>query len=284
MTHAGLLLGADFSVAAGVACGAGGAACASPEECGSSVRLQAEASKTHSPSARPNGVFMRIAQAVYHYPMLKPRFFRVNAKRRRDPCLPREGAILVPLMSGRFWASAILCSVFALLHCGGTVVTSVDDSGGGAGRGHAGRAGHAGRGNSIAGSGGNDPFPDAGFDAYVDPGCPDVGAPVEIRECDPFAIVSTCPVGQGCFPFVDHPFGAGCDAQSFGTACRPAGTGKQGDICGSGDQSCAAGFVCVVGSQPGKHCVQLCHIGEQKVCPAGMICGELDVEGYGVCS
>jgi len=30
--------------------------------------------------------------------------------------------------------------------------------------------------------------------------------------------------------------------------------------------------------------VQLCPIGGQKVCPAGMICGELDVEGYGVCS
>jgi len=40
----------------------------------------------------------------------------------------------------------------------------------------------------------------------------------------------------------------------------------------------------VVGSQPGKHCVQLCPIGGQKVCPQGMICGELDVEGYGVCS
>jgi len=30
--------------------------------------------------------------------------------------------------------------------------------------------------------------------------------------------------------------------------------------------------------------VQLCPIGGQKVCPQGMICGELDVEGYGVCS
>jgi hypothetical protein len=125
---------------------------------------------------------------------------------------------------------------------------------------------------------------DAGFDVYIDPGCPDVGAPVEVNECDPFATVSTCPVGEGCFPFVDHPFGEGCDAQRFGAACRQAGTGQQGDTCGAAGQSCAAGFVCVVGSQPGKHCVQLCPIGGQKVCPAGMICGELDVEGYGVCS
>jgi len=190
----------------------------------------------------------------------------------------------VPLMSGRFWASAIIGSVFALLHCGGTVEVSGDGGGGSSGRGHSGHAGHAGRSNSIAGSGGSDTLPDAGFDGYVDPGCPDVGAPVHINECDPFASTPTCPDGQGCFPFVDHPNGVGCDAQSFGTVCRPSGTGRQGDICGSAEQSCAAGFVCVVGSQPGKHCVQLCPVGEQSGCPAGMICGELDVEGYGVCS
>jgi len=59
-----LLLGVDFSVAAGAGEGGGGAACALPDECGSSVRLQAELSKIQSPSAEPNGVFMRIAHAV----------------------------------------------------------------------------------------------------------------------------------------------------------------------------------------------------------------------------
>jgi len=187
-------------------------------------------------------------------------------------------------MSGRFWAVTVIGSVFALLHCGGTVEVSADGGGGAGGRGHAGRAGRAG-GNSVSGSGGSAAAPlDAGFDAYDDPGCPDVGAPVQVNECDVFAATPSCPFGQGCFPFVEHPFGEGCDAQRFGTACRPSGTGQQGDDCGSAGQSCAAGFVCVVGSQPGKHCVQLCPIGSQKVCPAGMICGELDVEGYGVCS
>jgi hypothetical protein len=189
-------------------------------------------------------------------------------------------------MSGRFWAVAAICSVFSLLHCGGTVEVS-PESGGASGRGHAGRVGQAGRGNAASGGGGASTMPpprDAGFDVYVDPGCPDVGAPIEVKECDVFATTPTCPVGQGCFPFVDHPFGEGCGAQSFGTVCRPAGTGLQGDECGVQGQSCAAGFVCVVGSQPGKHCVQLCPIGAQKACPAGMICGELDVEGYGVCS
>jgi hypothetical protein len=176
-------------------------------------------------------------------------------------------------------------SVFSLLHCGGTVEVSGEDAGA-SGRGHAGRAGHGGRGNSLAGSGGSgiSTPPDAGRDAYVDPGCPDVGAPSAMNECDPFAALPSCPAGEGCFPFVRHPYGEGCDVQSFGTECRPTGTGKQGDICGGDGLSCASGFVCVVGAQPGKHCVQLCPVGAQNVCPPGMICGELDVEGYGVCS
>jgi len=189
-------------------------------------------------------------------------------------------------MSGRIWALATICSVVGLLHCGGTVEVSADDSAGSGGRGHAGRAGRPGGGSSVSGSGGGgaaEPA-DAGFDVYVDPGCPDVGAPIEVNECDAFAAVPSCPLGEGCFPFVEHPFGEGCGAQRFGTVCRPSGTGQQGDPCGNAGQSCAGGFVCVVGSQPGKHCVQLCPIGSQKVCPAGMVCGELDVEGYGVCS
>ena len=188
-------------------------------------------------------------------------------------------------MSGRFWAVALFCSVFALLHCGGSVEV-VPGSGGAAGaggRGHAGNGGHAGSGVSRAGGAGAAPL-DAGFDVYVDPGCPDVGAPTEFNECDAFSPNPSCPPGEGCFPFVDHPFGEGCGVQSFGTECRPAGEGRQGDICGTGTESCASGFVCVVGAQPGKHCVQLCPVGSEKACPAGLICGDLDVEGYGVCS
>src|SRR6187402_2722810 len=103
-------------------------------------------------------------------------------------------------MSGRFWAVAVICSVFSLLHCGGTVQISVDDAGGASGRGHAGRLGHAGR-NATSGSGGAGATPaDAGFDVYEDPGCPDVGAPTEVKECDPFSATPTCPTGLACFP------------------------------------------------------------------------------------
>lgn len=186
-------------------------------------------------------------------------------------------------MSGRFWAASVLCSVFALLHCGGSVVIA-PESGGAAGlSGVAGRSGHAGSaGAAPGGSGGQSG--DAGFDVYVDPGCPKLGPPVRSNECDVFALTPSCPVGQGCFPFVDHPFGAGCDAQTFGSRCRPAGLGRQGETCDAGDTSCAPGFACVVGAQPGKRCVQLCPINGPKVCAAGLICSELDVEGYGVCS
>lgn len=187
-----------------------------------------------------------------------------------------------PLMSGRCWAASVFCSVFALLHCGGTA--EIGPGGGGragiGGRGPRGQAGTSGGGGGGLGA----QLADAGLDVYVDPGCPDQSAPVQVNECDAFSPTPNCPPGDGCYPFVDHPFGAGCGAQSFGTQCRPAGTGRQGDPCGGGDASCASGFVCVVGSQPGKHCVQLCPISGQKVCPVGLICGELDVEGYGVCS
>jgi len=188
-------------------------------------------------------------------------------------------------MSGRFWAVLVLCSVFALLHCGGSVEVSSAAGGAGA-QGHAGRSAQAGRGNAESGSGGSGTTspPDAGFDVYVDPGCPDVGAPIKVNQCDPFSATPTCPAGEGCFPFVEHPFGEGCDAQRFGTECHASGAGQQGADCGGGGIGCASGFVCVVGSQPGKHCVQLCPLSGPSVCPAGMICGELDVEGYGVCS
>jgi hypothetical protein len=190
-------------------------------------------------------------------------------------------------MSGRLRALALLYSAcgFALLHCGGTVVSlPADDASDSAG--HAGRAGHAG-GNSAAGQGGGGTGPvprDAGFDEYVDPGCPDAGPPSQVDECDPFATAPTCPPGQGCYPFVDQPFGVGCGAQTFGTVCNIAGTGRQGEVCGDGTGECASGFVCVVGSQPGKRCVQLCRMSDPTSCPRGMICGELDVEGFGVCS
>ncbi len=199
-----------------------------------------------------------------------------------DTLAERAAVLSLPRMSGRFWALALLSSGFALLHCGGTVETlPAGDT--------VGSAGHAGRASSSAGagnsSGGSSDVPlDAALDEYADPGCPDAGPPSQVDACDAFSATPTCPLGEGCYPFVTHPFGDGCGAQSFGTQCEVEGLGRQGADCEDGDSDCASGFLCVVGSQPGKHCVQLCHMDDPNGCPRGMICGELDVEGYGVCS
>jgi len=180
----------------------------------------------------------------------------------------------------RSWqALSILAFGLALVRCGGTVETVAPGSGSGAAAGHAG-VGHAGAGHAGNAAGGTAGIPlDAAFDVYVDPGCPDATPPPSTHECDPFSTSPTCPEGEGCYPFVDHPFGAGCGTQTFGTICSPVGIGHQGDDCSDSSAGCASGFVCVVGSEPGKHCVQLCSLSGPSSCPRGMICGELDVEG-----
>ena len=192
-------------------------------------------------------------------------------------------------MTGRIWAVLAFGSLFLLLHCGGTVEVVPGSGGasnaGSAGRGHGGRSGQAGNAGSVPSVAGTGAEPvDAGFDVYVDPGCPDVGAPVEVHACDAYSEDSGCPPGQGCYPFVQHPLGDGCGVQRFGTECRAAGTGRQGDACGGPEAGCASGYECVVGSQAGTICVQLCPINEPSTCPPGLICTSLDVEGFGVCS
>lgn len=174
--------------------------------------------------------------------------------------------------------------------CGGTVARGDGDpSEGGssatAGKGgrsfggsSAGRAGSAAVGGSgaTAGTGGKDDPPP------VDTGCPDRELPPPNITCDPF-VGDSCGAGLGCYPYVDHPEGSGCDAQVYGTQCVPVGSGTQGSLCGEGAEFCAAGFVCVVGQRAGKRCAQLCKLGESNQCPGGLLCGELDVAGFGVC-
>ena len=112
---------------------------------------------------------------------------------------------------------------------------------------------------------------------------PDVEPPPPVVECDPLAAVPECPFGTGCYPYVDHPFGRGCDTQTFGALCVEVGTGTQGAPCGDGTTGCAPSYICVVGAHPGKHCAKLCTFDPPSSCPAGMICGDVDIQGYGVC-
>lgn len=196
-------------------------------------------------------------------------------------------------MFGCRTAIGVGCCFWALLlapACGGSVAhggADGDDDGGSsatAGKGGrsfggstSGRAGTNGvGGNGASASGGTDDPPP------VTTACPPEELPPPDITCDPFDPAS-CGAGFGCYPYVDHPEGSGCDAQVYGTQCVPVGSGTQGSLCGEDVGFCAAGFVCVVGQRAGKRCAQLCKQGEPNQCGSGLLCGDLDVSGFGVC-
>jgi hypothetical protein len=116
---------------------------------------------------------------------------------------------------------------------------------------------------------------------FEGPGCPPASTTPGIRQCEPLATPTGCPDGQSCFPFVDYPRGP-CDVERFGTLCRPAGVGTQGDPCG--DQACAADHICVSTGR-GTQCVRLCSFGDDanSVCDPGLLCLPIDIEGFGGC-
>lgn len=115
---------------------------------------------------------------------------------------------------------------------------------------------------------------------FDDPGCPQAPEPIEERTCDPFAETSSCPFDWDCFPYVDYPIDP-CASEVYGTRCEPSGTGVQGDPCETAP--CAAGYLCVASGQ-GTVCARLCELpAGANSCPAGLICGSVDIKGYGVC-
>jgi hypothetical protein len=92
-----------------------------------------------------------------------------------------------------------------------------------------------------------------------------------------------CPLGFSCYPYVEHPFGDGCEVETYGARCREAGKGGQGAPCGFGTDGCAPLHLCVVGLQSGRRCAKICTFSGDAECDDGLLCGETDVEGYGVC-
>lgn len=186
-------------------------------------------------------------------------------------------------MSGRGVGLGVVFVVALAAACGGESVGGDDDTTGGTAplAGTGGRStsgGAAGAASGAAGSGGRPP------NDFVDPECPNLPAPAGTVECDASGDGTDCPLGSACYPYVEHPFGEGCDARSFGTRCREEGTGQQGDVCGFGTSGCAAGHLCVIGLQAGRRCARICTFDGRMDCEPGLICGETDVEGYGVCS
>jgi hypothetical protein len=150
----------------------------------------------------------------------------------------------------------------------------------------------------TTGAGGTGGLPDAGLDGaadaaedapsdvlsdYVDPGCPDAEPPPPQNECDPLAEETGCDAGFACYPGLDRPFGDGCEFEVFGSSCLPPGTATQGERCGNEFEWCAAQHICVVGASVGPRCARLCDPTSLNTCPNGLICGLVDVEGYGVC-
>ncbi|RYZ09355.1 MAG: hypothetical protein EOO73_03405 [Myxococcales bacterium] len=178
--------------------------------------------------------------------------------------------------------------------CGGSVVHGSGEGEPEPGVGGSSASGSGGSGGSAAGSGGKvGSAGSAGSTAQagvggsrepdpIDTGCPEEELPPPDLQCDPFDPAS-CGPGFGCYPYVDHPEGSGCDQQRYGTACAPAGSGTQGALCGGAADWCASGFVCVVGQRAGKRCAQLCDLAASRQCSGGLLCGELDVAGFGVC-
>jgi hypothetical protein len=168
---------------------------------------------------------------------------------------------------------------FLAFGCAGSVETiereDVSETGGADGSGGFATGGTAGSGGSEAsgGSGGT----------YVEPECPDEEPPPVDSECDAFAAVSGCTEGLGCYPYLAYPYGEGCGHAQFGTRCVPASTGVQGDFCGESLGYCAPGYMCVVGAAGGRRCGQICEPVADHGCPPGLICGETDIAGFGVC-
>jgi hypothetical protein len=163
--------------------------------------------------------------------------------------------------------------------CGGDV--SADGGNAGAGQAGLGGGGTGAGGASAGGSSGSGGAIDAGFDVFVDPGCPDAGPAPVINSCDPFAAESGCRFDEGCYPFVQYPSDR-CGTELFGTQCLPAGSGTQGSDCET--DRCAPGFVCIVGGAPGTRCAELCSVFGENSCPRGLLCEPIDIQqGLGGC-
>lgn len=201
---------------------------------------------------------------------------------RRAAAPGRAGGVLTALVAAVALASACGGSVGDEPEVdggsGGTAGVLATGGSGGVTGGSGGTGGTGGTGGKPIKDAGKDAPHDAGEDRWVDPPCPDAAKPPPDYQCDPFATVSGCAAGEGCYPYVNYPSGR-CDFEQFGTVCAPAGSGTQGEPCSG---SCAARFVCVR-TGDGDQCVEMCVPGGADTCPRGLFCLPVDVDGIGGC-
>jgi hypothetical protein len=114
---------------------------------------------------------------------------------------------------------------------------------------------------------------------FLEQGCEQSTERISEMDCDPFLPDEGCPFGQACKPFVEYPESP-CEPERFGARCDWVGDAVQGDPCNF--DLCASGYLCIATGQ-GTQCAQICRISGPSGCPAGLVCGSLDIEGIGTC-
>ena len=182
-------------------------------------------------------------------------------------------------------ATVALLVGFPGFGCAGDVgYTFVEPMGGSGGAPVDGAGGTASGGNPFYGSGGLVEEGSGGHVPYEEDECPDVPPPETLHDCDPLEPELACESGESCMPYIVYPNRAdGCGRPGYGETCWYAGKGTQGELCSNTGTGCAPGFMCVVGAVGGERCARICVPGQEDNCPKGLICGETDVLGYGVC-
>ncbi|MEI8258468.1 MAG: hypothetical protein WCJ30_22570 [Deltaproteobacteria bacterium] len=118
------------------------------------------------------------------------------------------------------------------------------------------------------------------YDVYREDACPgDAAAGVRMYTCDPFAVVSGCADGQGCYPWIEYP-SVPCGSEIYHADCMPVGPTPIDGFCTSGGE-CTGGLACFV-TGSGNRCLQLCHIdGTDPQCPRGR--EPTDLPDFGAC-
>jgi hypothetical protein len=173
-----------------------------------------------------------------------------------------------------------------LVACGGGVGYTFEEGTGGSGGSPTANSGGTSSGGNpfYQSSGGAIEMGTGGVPPYEEIECPYVPPPETEHDCDPLDSFAACHSDQSCLPYIVYPEREdGCGSPGYGELCWTAGTGRQGELCSYYGTGCQAGLMCVVGAAGGQRCALICVPGAENNCPAGLICGETDVRGYGVC-
>jgi hypothetical protein len=114
---------------------------------------------------------------------------------------------------------------------------------------------------------------------YVDPKCPEAGAPQTEIDCNIYD-PNSCPQGAACYPG-DIPPEHECESEVYGEFCLQVGAGTQGAACDN-TAGCAAGFVCLITGAT-TQCARDCDLDGPHGCDDGFVCEPIDIPGFAAC-